>query len=124
MATGDSQFGQCDVDSWKDIVAISAAGGFTAGLKSDGTVLVTDGEEGTIDVSSWKDVVSISLGYWHIAGLKSDGTVLASGFDNNVQCSVDSFDDIVSIGIGADGIGTVGVKSDGTLVSALKKKIK
>lgn len=39
VATGDSEFGQCDVDSWKDTVAISAAGGFTAGLKSDGALV-------------------------------------------------------------------------------------
>ena len=39
VAAGRSDFGQCDVSAWKDVVAIAAGGAHTVGLRSDGLVI-------------------------------------------------------------------------------------
>ena len=64
VAVGDDDNGQCDVDAWTDIVAVSAGGALigshTVGLKSDGTVVATKYTGvrmlyfGWCDVASWK----------------------------------------------------------------------
>ena len=39
VAVGLNNYGQCDVEGWTDIVAVSAGARHTVGLKSDGTVV-------------------------------------------------------------------------------------
>ncbi len=52
VATGNNEFGQCNVSDWTDIVAIQANRNQTVGLKKDGTVLaVGDNSNGQCDVS-------------------------------------------------------------------------
>jgi len=41
FAEGNNDAGQCDVQNWRDIVAVSAGSYCTVGLKSDGTILAT-----------------------------------------------------------------------------------
>ena len=56
VAVGNNDYGECDVDSWTDIVAV-AAGFHTVGLRSDRTVVATgDNEYGQCNVSSWKGI--------------------------------------------------------------------
>ena len=55
---GNNEYGQCDVSAWKDIVAISANGFHTVGLKADGTaVAVGMNGYGECDVGDWKDIL-------------------------------------------------------------------
>ncbi len=60
LAAGYNSYGQCDVNDWKDIVAISNSYKHTIGLKSDGTVIATNykGDEdkncGQCNVKNWK----------------------------------------------------------------------
>ena len=62
VAVGDNDRGQCNVEKWKDVVAISAGAFFSVGLKSDGTVIATEytGESkyywGRSDVKDWKNI--------------------------------------------------------------------
>ncbi|MEH7252026.1 RCC1 domain-containing protein, partial [Neobacillus niacini] len=57
VAVGLNKHGQCNVSSWRDIVAIAAGCAHTIGLKSDGTVVaVGDNEYGQCDVSSWRGI--------------------------------------------------------------------
>ena len=84
IATGSNDDGQCDVDDWRDVIAIDAGTYHTLALKSDGTVVATGlNEQGQCDVSEWVDVVQISAGAYDSYGLRSDGTVYATGFHNN-----------------------------------------
>lgn len=58
---------------------------------------------------------SITAGYRHSVGLKSDGTVVAVGRNNDGQCNVSEWHNIV--GIAAGDWHTVGLKSDGTVTT-------
>lgn len=64
IATGGNGDGQCNVEGWRDIIAIGTAEpkfgcvcGVTYGLRKDGTVIST--EEG-FNTSSWTDIVAIA----------------------------------------------------------------
>ena len=57
----------------------------------------------------------ISAGGSHTIGLKSDGTVFATGLNDDGQCDVSGWKNIVAVSAGSDH--TVGLKSDGTVVA-------
>ena len=77
VAVGNYDHGRCDVDTWRDIVAISCGKAHSVGLKIDGTVLaVGDNEYGQCDVEEWQDIIAISCCWYKTAGLRKDGTIL------------------------------------------------
>lgn len=95
VAVGANEQGQCNVDEWSGLIAISAGDYHTVGLKSDGTVLTTDPDMSIqAEISSWQDIVAISAGYGYTLGLKSDGTVVAAGFGADGQSNVDGWSNI------------------------------
>jgi len=54
LAAGDNARGQCDVGSWRDVVAVAAGSAHTLGLRSDGTVLAAgNDDDGQCDVGRW-----------------------------------------------------------------------
>lgn len=104
-------------ERWKDIVAVSAGGEHTVGLRKDGTVVaVGKNYNGQCDVSSWRNIVAISAGYSHTVGLKRDGRVVATGWNWSGECNVSEWKDIVAISAGHSR--TIGLHSGGTVVSA------
>ena len=117
IAVGESDYGQCNVSDWTDIVSVSAGGSDTVGLKSDGTVMAIGADNsGRLDVSDWTNIVAVSAGGGnHTVGLRSDGTVVAAGFNGLGQCDVSSWRNIVSVS--ASAAYTVGLRSDGTVVA-------
>ena len=119
VATGDNKSGQCNVSGWTDITSIDAAGDATLGIKSDGTVVITedlsDFDYGERNVRAWRDIVSVCAGGQHTVGLKSDGTVRAVGLTTYGRCDVSEWTDIVAISQG--GNYTLGLKADGTVVA-------
>lgn len=115
VATGNNDYGQCDISGWESIVAVSVGDAHTVGLRADGTVVATGANEyGQCDVSGWRDIVAISAGGDHTIGLRVDGTVVATGDNNYRQCSVSGWRDIVAISAG--GARTVGIRANGTVV--------
>ena len=64
----------------------------------------------------------VVAGTRHTVGLKSDGMVVATGLNENGQCNVSSWRNIVQIAAG--GYFTVGLKSDGTVVAAGSESIR
>ena len=57
VAAGWNKYGQCDVDSWTDIVAVAVGFRHTVGLRSDRTVVATGSNDyGQCNVSSWKGI--------------------------------------------------------------------
>ena len=119
-------FGQCRVSNWTDIVAVCANGVYTAGLKSDGSVVAVGKKEcGRCDlgknncnrcfVFGWKNVIAIASGGRHMVGLKNNGTVVATGSNDSGQCDVSNWSDIIAVTAGY--CHTVGLKADGTVVA-------
>ena len=51
VAVGDNSLGQCNVDDWTGLIAISAGQFHTIGLREDGTVLTTQQENMTVRTS-------------------------------------------------------------------------
>ena len=124
LAVGCNNNGQCDVSSWRDVVALAVGIRHTVGLRADGTVVATrfikpekDWFEysGQCDVSSWRDVVAIAAGTSHTVGLRSDGTVLAVGNNEFGQCNVSAWRNVVAVS--ASYSHTVGLRADGTVVA-------
>ena len=111
-----NDYGQDDVDSWTNIVAVAAGYRYTVGLRNDGTV-VSAGYNlwGNRNVDSWTDIVAVAAGDFHTVGLRSDGTVVAVGYGLRGNCDVDSWTDIVAVVTGD--YHTVGLRSDGTVIA-------
>lgn len=78
-ATGRNTEGQCDVEDWTDVIAVSARGHNTVALKSDGTVYAAgDNSQNQCDVGTWTDVVSVCTSGQYTVGVKDDGTLLVT----------------------------------------------
>lgn len=103
------------VEEWKDIVAVAAGWTFSAGLKSDGTVVVAGSLplKGAEKVAEWTDIVAIEAGYF-LAGVKSDGTVVLAGVHSSFP-DVSGWTDIVAVSTSSSYL--MGLKSDGTVVA-------
>jgi len=116
VATGDNGYGQCDVNSWTNIIQVAAGDYRTVGLRSNGSaVAVGASDHGECNVGGWTNIVQVSTGSYHTVGLRWDGTVVAAGDNSYGQCSVGGWTNIVQVAAGL--YHTVGVKSDGTVVA-------
>ena len=89
MARGVPEY--CEVSQWENIVAVAAGGTHTVGLRADGTVIATGGNDyGQCNVGGWTDIVAIDAGRFHTVGLRADGNVVATGSDGYGQCGMGS----------------------------------
>lgn len=63
VAVGETKYGQCNVSTWTDIVAIAAGNRHTVGLRRDGTVVAV-GEDvmGECDASGWRGLLIPTAG--------------------------------------------------------------
>ena len=130
-SAGTNDHGQCNTNSWRDIIQIAIGKGtwsdykaekytpveygHTIGLKKDGTVVATGANfYGQCNVENWKSVIFIATNERHTVGLRADGTVVATGETYSGACDVEDWSDIVSIKITQDS--TLGLKSDGTML--------
>lgn len=114
-AVGGNNYGQCDVENWKDIVQISTMRNHTVGLRSDGTVVAVGvNTDGQCNVSGWTDIVAVSAGDHHTIGLRSNGTVVSTGRNQSGECDVQNWTNIVAVG--AAYTNTYGLCSDGTVI--------
>lgn len=130
VAQGYNNFGQMNVDDWHDIIAISTGWRLTAGLDSTGQIHVAGYNAQNIlddinaNIDEWSDIVAISAGggrigingeRGHVVALKQDGTVVAAGDNGRGQCNVQGWSNIIAVSAGA--YHTVGLTSDGTVVT-------
>ena len=98
----------------KDRIAI--ADYHVVGLNSDGTVVSYGRNKyGECNTTGWKDIVAVFVGDYATFGVKADGSVVVTGDNEHGNLDVTSWN-VVSIS--ADYIHTVGLKSNGTAVSA------
>ena len=99
VATGDNTYGQCNVNDWHDIIAVSSSGTHTVGLKSDGTVVATGlnsetitveegffitrriprtAESGACNVSNWHDIIAIATSEDTTYGVMKNGALIST----------------------------------------------
>ena len=118
VAVGKNNYGQCDVEEWRDIVEIATGKNHTVGLKADGTVEITgSSKESHSEVGKWRDIVSVAARDSQTIGLKADGTVVAGLYGLGDETNdVAGWKDIVAIEAGYKNV--LGLKSDGTVVAA------
>ena len=114
LAAGDNSAGQCNVQDWESIAAVYAHGLITAGLRTDGTVVVAGRDALSESVSSWQGVTMLALGSNHILGLTQDGRVLSAGTNQDGCCETGSWGNIVSI-CARDNL-SIGIREDGSVV--------
>lgn len=147
-AAGSNDQGQCDTASWTNVVAVAAGYAHSLGLTGDGRVLAAgDNSCGQCDVSAWTNVVRIVCGPWDSFGLTADGRLLHCGFrdtstatgwtgllalapGNGVLFALRQNGTVLSTrpsktetwmdlcGLAAAGYAPVGLKRDGTVLSA------
>ena len=122
VATGDNEFGQCDVSDWTGITAVEEDEFNTVGIRSDGTVVATVNDEVLSEpvyynVSNWTDVVDVALGGVYTVGLRPDGTVMVAGHEDNPSILGSSWTGITAVSAGFGHV--VGLRSDGTVVANL-----
>lgn len=92
VAVGTNDSGECNVETWSNIVSVAAGAwmkfessdivsvGHTLGLRADGTVVATgDNTYNQCNVGEWTDMVQIVAGDGYSLGLKADGRVLFAG---------------------------------------------
>ena len=76
-ASDQYYYGQDQVSSWTNIIAVSCGWDHTVGLKADGTVVaVGSNEDGQCNVSEWRNIVAVYAGYNYTLGLTMNGTVV------------------------------------------------
>ena len=113
-AVGDNGQGQCDTDSWTDVIAVEAGYAHTLGLTKNGRVLAAgDNSYGQCDVSEWTDVTLICCGPWDSYGLRKDGTLLHSGFQD--LPTISGWNNVAAIGAGD--VAVFAVRQNGSLLS-------
>ena len=121
VATGNNEYGQCNVSDWTDIVAISVGSRHTVGLKANGTVVaVGQNKYGQLNIWGWTDIVALDTNDDCTVGLRADGTVVATGDNEYGQCDVPDWTDIIAISAGFRH--TVGLKANGTVVAVGQNK--
>ncbi|MCL2628758.1 MAG: hypothetical protein FWD44_08725 [Oscillospiraceae bacterium] len=107
--------GRNNVEGWNDIVSVAAGFDFTAGLKSDGTVVVAGRLSDKDSVNDWRDITAISAGGNYLVGLKSDKTIISVG-NRTVPLNTAGWSDVVEISMGR--LFLAALKSDGTVYVA------
>jgi len=114
-AYGDNSAGQCNVDTWSDIVAVYAGARHTVGLKSNGSVVAVGSNNfGQCKVNGWKNISMLAVGSNDTVALRSDGKILFSGYgDFSV---LERATDVA--GIYAGSYAAVALTSNGTVISS------
>jgi TolA-binding protein len=121
VATGNSENGILDVETWNDIIGVVVGATKLAGLKSDGTIIVNSAQKGEEAEESLRfyethtDIVGLfQFNDYSNLLLKSDGRIVCdfTGF----QPRFDAWTDIVAVS--SDQGEVIGLKSDGTVVAS------
>ena len=128
FAFGGNESGQCNVDTWTDVIEIATAYGLSVGIRKDGTV-ITCGADDAIKstVAEWTEIEHIYTGLCdqQLIGVKYDGTVVTTSSKCN---EVLSWDGIIAVICDTDcAVGITGngrIKFAGDLPSQYKNKEK
>ena len=108
---------------WMGIVDICAGWSTVAGLRKDGTVIISETPEGeaamgaVYDTSGWSGIQELD-GLSEIVALKKDGTAVSVGLNEIGAGNVSRWYDLVDVAAGE--FFSVGLKRDGTIVCTIE----
>lgn len=115
VATGNNQYGQCNVQDWKNIKKISAGVIHSLGLQKDGTaVAIGDDTNSKCRVVGWETLVSISAGEHSSAGVTKDGTIMLTGGLSTQQALITNLRNVLDFSL-AGRSHIISLKKDGTV---------
>lgn len=85
-----------EMQTWDNLVKVYFDVGVAAGLRADGSVVVTNyyGEDdGAIweQASKWNNLIGLIPGFRRIIGIKKDGTLVHAGENDHGQGNIDNF---------------------------------
>jgi len=84
IAIGENEFGQCNVENWKNIASVVASTEYSIGIGEDGDISYS-GEIGDLkEIDNWSNIKDIA-------------TVVATGSNEYGQCNVGQLKEIVAI---------------------------
>ena len=122
-ARGSNENGECEVEDWRNVAAVSAGNGCALGLRTDGTVLFTGDEYwGFGEVTQWSQIISLCAGYDAVLGLTQEGTVVTAGNREAARLIAEEtagWENIRAIAL--DYGMAVGLQKDGTVLFAGEK---
>ena len=99
------------------VMAVALGDGWMACLHEDGTVRVTGDNGGDIDAVRWTDVKALSAASYLLA-LRTDGTAMTAGQSTPEEPAPDVSEWTDVVAIAADSAYALGLKVDGTVVTA------
>lgn len=111
----DQDYGQCDVDGWKEIKKVCVRQYLSVGLMKNGTVVYA-GKKEDDELKTWRNVVDIASSDVYVIGLTEDGRVLGTHSYTKV---LSSWNHIVQISISDDHMVT-GLRDDGMVLIYLR----
>ena len=122
-ARGSNENGECEVEDWRNVAAVSAGNGCALGLRTDGTVLFTGDESwGFGETAQWSQITSLCAGYDTVLGLTQEGTVVTAGNKEEARLIAEEtagWENIRAIAL--DYGMAVGLQEDGTVLFAGEK---
>ena len=112
VAKGRNNFLQCDVEGWRQIVAVAAGDDHTVGLMDNGRVLAVGRNDfDQCDVLDHEDIAAVFAFGDDTICLRSDGTALATG---KSRLDLSHFEEIRSIAWHPEGV--YGIRRDGRVM--------
>jgi len=118
----DNDYGECNVEHFKNITTVYAGGDFTLGLNKDGDLVHTleytgffSDEELAYLNKQWKGLKKLSYNNYIILGLKKDGTVIVCDIGSSTETITLDWENIVDVYAGPNYV--CGIKKDGTVVT-------
>ena len=121
VATGKNSDGECNVSSWRNIVAVACERGSTVGLTAGGRVVYAGTKfHKQNQCTWWRDIKEIAISSGVVYGLCHDGTVMATsetsnGVNSSRMLDVTTWSGIQSIR-SSDGT-ILGIRADGSTVA-------
>ena len=116
VAAGRGDYGECDVDSWTDVIKVRSVWRSSIGLKKDGTMVVTgnamDESDSFHQILEWTDIVDFDAMDANLAALKSDGTVVGVGYRSDTAY----VDWTRIVKVATNSSATIGLREDGTVL--------
>ena len=111
LASGDNQYGQCDVGGWTDVVAVACGAYHTLGLRADGSVLAVGNDQyGQCSVSDVRNAVEIRAYGFDTAIRCADGRIICLG--SHDYSGFDAWTELSDLALG--GYALLGLRADGT----------